>query len=203
LLCLGAAQERARLAAAHPAPFRGPRLCFFAVGDDDDSAPPILDARDSVVCPVLIRQPDDLVMASVVSGGSQDRFMAAVSHNYALTFLCNARLCKSPSRSVKLREIAVRILRVASSFAAPAACGRRDDDYPERTLAVAVLTLHALVSELRRAPGDRERHRRHPAQREAARASRALNLAGRQLAAVRALQRGCTSGSSFVAAPAA
>jgi hypothetical protein len=199
LLSLGAAQERARHAAANPAPFRGPHLCFFAVGDDDDSVPQILDARNSVVCPIVVSLPDDLVMTSVVSGGSQDRFMAAVSHNYALTFLCNARLCKSASRSIKLREIAVKILRVSSSFVASAVCGHRDDDYPERTLAVAVLTLHVLVSETHRMPGNQDL----PHAQETARSIHALNLASRQLAAVRALQGGCISGSSFITAPAA
>jgi hypothetical protein len=189
---------------SNPARFQGPRISFLAVGDDDEGATDVLDARNVVFRLILISQPDDLIATSGVDG-SQDRFMAVVSYNYALTFLCNARLAHFSPRAVKLQEIAVKILRVAANFVASAVCGHRDDDYPERTLAVTVLALHAWVTELQRLSGLRgSRHHHHDQlRREITRGIQSLRLAARHLEALRMLQRACTSSSSFIVAPAA
>jgi hypothetical protein len=193
ILCsLANAQLRARQMACHADPFAGPHLPFSVVCDDGDCNAEMLDFRNPVAFPIHIAYPDVLT----ANGGSQDRFMAIVSYNYALTFLCNSRLATTSSRAIKLQGIAAKILRVATNFIAGAVCGHQDDDYPERTLLVAVLTLHLLVTTLQRTPG----HHHHV---ETVRRMHSLRLASQQLQAVRLLQKACTSGSSFIAAPAA
>jgi hypothetical protein len=191
LRSLADARMRAHQLACHADPFPGPHLPFSVVCDDGDCHAEMLDFRSCIAFPIHIAYPDVLTS----SGGSNDRFMAIVSYNYALTFLCNSRLAPTLSRAVKLQGVAAKILRVATNFIAGAVCGHQDDDYPERTLLVAVLTLHLLVSTLQQAPGHHHV--------ETVRRMHSLRLANQQLQAVRLLQKACTSGSSFIAAPAA
>jgi hypothetical protein len=67
-------------------------------------------ASSSPLCLIRIEVHDS------IDGIDEDSVLAIVAFNYGLSFLCLARLSSSPQRSVKMRESALKIFRIARGF---------------------------------------------------------------------------------------